>query len=78
MGALGFSDDNIVQYCLKRTRGWMIAGWSTEILKKSDCRRNFWAKILAEAKNHTPENAMTIDQGQALVLRTSCTDWRVQ
>ena len=33
MGALGFSDDNIVQYCLKRTRGWMIAGGSTEILK---------------------------------------------
>ena len=33
MGALGFSDDNIVQYCLRRTRGWMIAGGSTEILK---------------------------------------------
>ena len=33
MGALGFSDDNIVQYCMRRTRGWMIAGGSTEILK---------------------------------------------
>ena len=33
MGALGFSDDSIVQYCLRRTRGWMIAGGSTEILK---------------------------------------------
>jgi len=33
MGALGFSDDSIVQYCMRRTRGWMIAGGSTEILK---------------------------------------------
>ena len=33
MGALGFSDDNIVQYCVRRTRGWMIAGGSVEILK---------------------------------------------
>ena len=33
MGALGFGEDHIVQYCLRRTRGWMIAGGSTEILK---------------------------------------------
>ncbi|MEL0062493.1 MAG: acyl-CoA dehydrogenase [Candidatus Puniceispirillum sp.] len=33
MGALGFSEDNIVQYCMRRTRGWMIAGGSLEILK---------------------------------------------
>ncbi len=33
LGALGFSEDNIVQYCVRRTRGWMIAGGSVEILK---------------------------------------------
>ena len=33
MGGLGFSEESIVQYCLKRTRGWMIAGGSIEILK---------------------------------------------
>ncbi|RAI01890.1 acyl-CoA dehydrogenase [Acuticoccus sediminis] len=33
MGALGFGEDHIVQYCLRRTRGWMIAGGTTEILK---------------------------------------------
>ena len=33
MGALGFSEESIVQYCLKRTRGWMIAGGSVEVLK---------------------------------------------
>lgn len=33
MGATGFSQDSTVQYCLRRTRGWMIAGGSIEILK---------------------------------------------
>jgi alkylation response protein AidB-like acyl-CoA dehydrogenase len=33
MGALGFSEESTVQYCVRRTRGWMIAGGSIEILK---------------------------------------------
>ena len=33
MGGTGFSEDSLVQYCFRRTRGWMIAGGSTEILK---------------------------------------------
>ncbi len=33
MGGLGFSEESIVQYCFRRTRGWMIAGGSIEILK---------------------------------------------
>lgn len=33
MGAMGFSTESLVEYCFKRTRGWMIAGGSTEILK---------------------------------------------
>ena len=33
MGALGFSEDSIVQYCVRRTRGWMIAGGSVEMLR---------------------------------------------
>ena len=32
-GGLGFSEESIVQYCFGRTRGWMIAGGSLEILK---------------------------------------------
>jgi alkylation response protein AidB-like acyl-CoA dehydrogenase len=32
MGALGFTEDSIVQYCVRRTRGWMIAGGSIEIM----------------------------------------------
>lgn len=33
MGGLGFSEESTVQYCMRRARGWMIAGGSTEILK---------------------------------------------
>ena len=33
MGAVGFSRETLVEYCMRRTRGWMIAGGSVEILK---------------------------------------------
>lgn len=33
MGALGFTEESLVQYCWRRTRGWMIAGGTVEILK---------------------------------------------
>ncbi|MEO1082458.1 MAG: acyl-CoA dehydrogenase family protein [Pseudomonadota bacterium] len=33
LGASGYSQDNLVEYCFRRTRGWQIAGGSTEILK---------------------------------------------
>jgi alkylation response protein AidB-like acyl-CoA dehydrogenase len=33
MGGLGFSQEELVEYCVRRCRGWMIAGGSIEILK---------------------------------------------
>jgi len=33
MGAMGYTRETLVEYCLLRTRGWMIAGGSIEILK---------------------------------------------
>ena len=33
MGGLGFSQESLVEYCVRRTRGWMIAGGSIEVLK---------------------------------------------
>ena len=33
MGGAGFSEDSLVEYCFRRTRGWMIAGGSIEILR---------------------------------------------
>ncbi len=33
MGGMGYSQESLVEYCVRRTRGWMIAGGSIEILK---------------------------------------------
>lgn len=33
MGGAGYSQDSLVEYCVRRCRGWMIAGGSIEILK---------------------------------------------
>lgn len=33
MGALGYSTESLVEYCMRRTRGWMIAGGSIEMMK---------------------------------------------
>ncbi|MBX3093316.1 MAG: acyl-CoA dehydrogenase family protein [Cryobacterium sp.] len=33
MGGTGFSKESLAEYCFRRTRGWQIAGGSTEILK---------------------------------------------
>src|ERR1700733_1153244 len=33
MGACGYSRESLVEYCMRRTRGWMIAGGSIEMLK---------------------------------------------
>ena len=33
MGGMGYSQESIVEYCLRRIRGWMIAGGSIEVLK---------------------------------------------
>lgn len=33
MGGLGFSEEALVEYCMRRCRGWMIAGGSIEMLK---------------------------------------------
>jgi alkylation response protein AidB-like acyl-CoA dehydrogenase len=33
MGGMGYSRDSLVEYCVRRCRGWMIAGGSIEILK---------------------------------------------
>ena len=32
MGGSGYSQDSLVEYCFRRTRGWMIAGGTIEIL----------------------------------------------
>src|SRR5215475_3036413 len=33
MGAMGYSQESLVEWCMRRCRGWMIAGGSIEMLK---------------------------------------------
>jgi alkylation response protein AidB-like acyl-CoA dehydrogenase len=33
LGGLGYTEESLVEYCVRRTRGWMIAGGSIEIMK---------------------------------------------
>jgi alkylation response protein AidB-like acyl-CoA dehydrogenase len=33
MGGTGFSEETLVEYCMRRCRGWMIAGGSIEMMK---------------------------------------------
>jgi hypothetical protein len=33
MGGTGYSQDLLIEYCLRKTRGWMIAGGSLEMMK---------------------------------------------
>lgn len=33
MGATGYSRATLAEYCLRRTRGWMIAGGSVEMMQ---------------------------------------------
>ncbi|MES2712973.1 MAG: acyl-CoA dehydrogenase [Pseudomonadota bacterium] len=33
MGGMGYSKDMLIEYCVRRTRGWMIAGGSLEVMK---------------------------------------------
>jgi alkylation response protein AidB-like acyl-CoA dehydrogenase len=33
MGGAGYSEDCLVEYCFRRTRGWLIAGGSPEMMK---------------------------------------------
>ncbi|MBN9051076.1 MAG: acyl-CoA dehydrogenase family protein [Rhizobiales bacterium] len=33
MGGMGYSEESLVEYCFRRTRGWMIAGGAIEMLK---------------------------------------------
>jgi len=33
LGGAGYSQDSLVEYCFRRTRGWLIAGGSVEVMK---------------------------------------------
>lgn len=45
MGAAGYSQLSLVEYCVRRTRGWMIAGGSIEMLKNRIAEEVFGMKF---------------------------------
>ena len=54
MGGLGFTQETLVEYCVRRSRGWLIAGGSVEILK------NRLAEIIFERRfSQRPPRAAT-------------------
>lgn len=50
MGGYGYSSESLVEYCVKRTRGWMIAGGSLEILKNRIAEEVFERRFDQRAK----------------------------
>lgn len=50
MGATGYSQETLVEYCVRRTRGWMIAGGSIEILKNRIAEEVFDKRFNQRAK----------------------------
>lgn len=51
MGALGYSEMSLVEFCVRRTRGWMIAGGSTEMLKNRIAEEVFGERFPQKAKD---------------------------
>ena len=49
MGGMGYSQEALVEYCVRRCRGWMIAGGSIEILKNRIAESGVRADVLAAA-----------------------------
>jgi alkylation response protein AidB-like acyl-CoA dehydrogenase len=50
MGGLGYSQEELVEYCVRRCRGWMIAGGSIEILKNRIAEAIFQRSFPQRAK----------------------------
>jgi len=61
MGGLGYTQETLVEYCVRRSRGWMIAGGSIEMMK------NRLAEIIFERRfSQRPPRADTAkDKGAA-------------
>jgi alkylation response protein AidB-like acyl-CoA dehydrogenase len=51
MGGLGYSQEELVEYCVRRCRGWMIAGGSIEILKNRIAEAIFERSFSQRHKN---------------------------
>src|SRR3546814_1139425 len=60
MGGTGYSEESLVEYCFRRTRGWMIAGGTIEILLNRVAEGVFERRLpirekAARSEEHTSE-----------------------
>ncbi|MGD9919954.1 MAG: acyl-CoA dehydrogenase family protein [Variibacter sp.] len=51
MGGMGYSEESLIEYCFRRTRGWMIAGGSVEILKNRIAEGVFQRRFTQRDRN---------------------------
>lgn len=57
MGGSGYSTEALVEYCVRRTRGWMIAGGSIEIMKNRIAELIFDRQFPQRAESQETRNA---------------------
>src|SRR5581483_3005654 len=50
LGGLGYSTESLAEYCLRRTRGWMIAGGSLEMMKNRIAEEVFGRRFSQRAE----------------------------
>ena len=58
MGGLGYTQETLIEYCVRRSRGWMIAGGSIEMLK------NRLAEIIFERRFSQRKNLPSPSMGE--------------
>jgi alkylation response protein AidB-like acyl-CoA dehydrogenase len=54
MGATGFGEETLVEYCFRRTRGWRIAGGSEEVLKNRIAEHVFGRRFSQRPTSQRP------------------------
>src|SRR5258707_12066869 len=54
MGGLGYTQEELVEYCVRRCRGWMIAGGSIEILQNRIAGARFRGSFSQRPTNKRP------------------------
>ena len=57
MGGMGYSTEALAEYCMRRTRGWMIAGGSIEMLKNRIAEDVFGRRFDQRAPGTEPKRA---------------------
>jgi alkylation response protein AidB-like acyl-CoA dehydrogenase len=61
MGGTGYSTEALAEYCMRRTRGWMIAGGSIEMLKNRIAEHVFDRRFDQRAPRATRGNAQAAE-----------------